>query len=184
VISLPGESSSCVANGGQEDRTIAGNIQAAYSISLVTKKQVYVDALQGIRCHKDLVGHAFIILQSPTFTRVVGFYPEQFPGFEVDWWAFWCIRRRGMPGNLLDDEYFLTDPHYECRITTYQITEQQYVRAERFIAKFERACHTGRIRHRAFSQCAHFALQTLRAAGVGPRLRLPYPPFLHWWLHD
>ncbi len=88
-----------------------------------------------------------------------------------------------MTGELLDDEHFLTDLHYDCRITTYPIREEQFARVEQFVAQFERRCQEGRIRYHAFSQCAHFALQALRAAGVGPWMRIPYPPFLHWWFH-
>jgi hypothetical protein len=130
------------------------------------------------------VGHAFIILKSPSSATVVGFYPEQVPDFELAKMAFWCVGQRGMAGAVLDDEEFLSDPGYECRTMTYSISQQQHARAKRFVAQFERGVQAGRIRYHAFSQCVNFAFQTLRAAGVGPWLRFPYPPFLHWWLHD
>jgi hypothetical protein len=156
----------------------------------VTKRQAYYDAEREIRRRKDLIGHAFIVLESPVSRRVVGFYPEQIPSFEMDWLAFWCLRRFwhisqwGMTGALLDDEDHLTDPHYECRSKLYPLSQQQFTRAEKFIAEFERGCQDGRVRYHVCNQCASFALKTLKAAGVGPRVRIPYPPLLFRWLYD
>jgi hypothetical protein len=171
-------------DGYREERSIAENVRPAFSISLVTKKQVHLEAETGAHSRKDWIGHAFVVLKSPVVTRAVGFYPVQVPGFVLDKGAFWCIGQRGMAGELLDDEHFLSDAHYDCRVTTYLIGKRQHARVTRFVAEFESAVHAGRIRYHAFSQCANFALQALRAAGVGPWVRFPYPPFLHWWCHD
>jgi hypothetical protein len=151
---------------------------------LVSKKQVHVDGEREAPFRKDWVGHAFIILESPSSKRVVGFYPEQMPDFELNKPAFWCLGQRGVAGALLDDEEFLSDPGYECLVTTYPINQEHFARATSFVAQFERAVQVGRIRYHAFSQCASFAFQTLRAAGVGPCMQFPHPLFLHWWLND
>jgi hypothetical protein len=153
-----------------------------YRIGILVKIQSHVDEDQQTPM-KDRIGHVAILLESPSERerRTIGFYPEQPPGdFLLDKGLFWRVTGSGLPGALLDDSEVFGDPRHHVKTCLYPISQNQYRAAVSFVERFRARVDCGAIRYSAFSQCANFALLTLRAAGVRPPTRIPYPPLLHW----
>jgi hypothetical protein len=133
---------------------------------------------------KDKIGHAFVVLELPDGTRrAYGFYPtEDYDVLNVKHLKRLLGVRDDFPAEVLSDLDYMKAPG--TRITMFPVTREQYQRALVLIAETIDQTANGTLRYNLCSQCATFARNVLRHAGVQPFVPLPYPPLMYWtmWL--
>lgn len=139
----------------------------------------------GVTLHspKDKIGHAFVIVDGPDGTRsAYGFYPQD--GFmlgDKNDLAGLLGKNGGLPGAVMIESMdMVTDPMTLYK--SFRISEESMQRALKFIEQVSDQSEEGLYRYHLASQCATFARQALREAGVKPFIPIAYPPLMYHFM--
>lgn len=128
----------------------------------------------------DPIGHAFITFDRPLGeTLAHGFYPRD--GFDLlspEHLKRLLGSQGGLVAAVIPEKTELVQSAGTL-IQRYRVTEAQFQQARRLVEQIQEDARSGLVRYHAASQCATFARQVLKEAGVKTFIPVPYPPLMY-----